>query len=227
MDRCNKLFGGENIRTYDYFQSKFFGMERSLAKIMRFLRSASLKGEESRQVLLLLGPVGAGKSALLEHIKGALEECEPMYHIEDCPIHEEPLHLIPRSLREEFQKIYGIKIEGDLCPVCRFKLKEEHNNDYTSMPITQSSFSVRGRRGVGVVPPMDANSQDVTILVGSEDISKLDMYSEDDPRVLSLNGAFNVGNRGIVEFVEVFKNEIEFLHTMITATQEKSVPSPR
>ena len=225
-ERCNKLFGGEEIRTYDYFQSKFFGMERSLAKIMRFLRSASLKGEESRQVLLLLGPVGAGKSALLEHIKTALEDCEPMYHIDGCPIHEEPLHLIPRSLREEFKDIYGIRIEGDLCPVCRFRLKDEFNNDYTKMPITQSSFSVRGRRGVGVVPPMDANSQDVTILVGSEDISKLDMYSEDDPRVLSLNGAFNVGNRGIVEFVEVFKNEIEFLHTMITATQEKAVPSP-
>lgn len=224
--RCNKLFGGEEIKTYNYFQDKFFGMERSLAKIMRFLRSASLRGEESRQVLLLLGPVGAGKSALLEHIKTALEDCEAMYHIEGCPIHEEPLHLIPRSLRGEFQKIYDIKIEGDLCPVCRFRLKEDFNNDYASMPITQSSFSVRGRRGVGVVPPMDANSQDVTILVGSEDISKLDLYSEDDPRVLSLNGAFNVGNRGIVEFVEVFKNEIEFLHTMITATQEKSVPSP-
>ncbi len=225
-ERCNKLFNGEELRTYDYFQNKFFGMERSLAKIMRFLRSASLKGEESRQVLLLLGPVGAGKSALMEHIKSALEDCEPMYHIEGCPVNEEPLHLIPRSLRGEFEELYGIKIEGDLCPVCRFRLKEEFNNDYSAMPITQSSFSVRGRRGVGVVPPMDANSQDVTILVGSEDISKLDMYSEDDPRVLSLNGAFNVGNRGIVEFVEVFKNEIEFLHTMITATQEKSVPSP-
>ena len=225
-ERCNKLFNGEEVKTYDYFQNKFFGMERSLAKIMRFLRSASLKGEESRQVLLLLGPVGAGKSALMEHIKGALEDCESMYHIDGCPIHEEPLHLIPRSLRDEFQEIYGLKIEGDLCPVCRFKLKEEFDNDYTKMPITQASFSVRGRRGVGVVPPMDANSQDVTILVGSEDISKLDMYPEDDPRVLSLNGAFNVGNRGIVEFVEVFKNEIEFLHTMITATQEKAVPSP-
>ena len=224
--RCNKLFNGEPLRTYDYFQSKFFGMERSLAKIMRFLRSASLKGEESRQVLLLLGPVGAGKSALLEHIKGALEECEPMYHIEGCPINEEPLHLIPRSLRDEFQELYGVKVEGDLCPVCRFRLQDEFDNDYTKMPIAQSSFSVRGRRGVGVVPPMDANSQDVTVLIGSEDISKLDMYSEDDPRVLSLNGAFNVGNRGIVEFVEVFKNEIEFLHTMITATQEKAVPSP-
>jgi len=225
-DRCNKLFNGEEVRTYNYFQSKFFGMERSLAKIMRFLRSASLKGEESRQVLLLLGPVGAGKSALMEHIKSALEECDSMYHIDGCPIHEEPLHLIPRSLREEFQNIYGVKIEGDLCPVCRFRLKEEFDNDYTAMGITQSSFSARGRRGVGVVPPMDANSQDVTILIGSEDISKLDLYSEDDPRVLSLNGAFNVGNRGIVEFVEVFKNEIEFLHTMITATQEKTVPSP-
>ena len=225
-ERCNKLFNAEELRTYDYFQDKFFGMERSLAKIMRFLRSASLKGEESRQVLLLLGPVGAGKSALMEHIKGALEESDPMYHIEGCPIHEEPLHLIPRSLRDEFQKIYGIRIEGDLCPVCRYRLKEEFENDYTKMPVTQSSFSIRGRRGVGVVPPMDANSQDVTVLVGSEDISKLDLYAEDDPRVLSLNGAFNVGNRGIVEFVEVFKNEIEFLHTMITATQEKAVPSP-
>ena len=225
-DRTNSLFAGEEVRVYDYFQKKFFGMERSLAKIMRFLRSASLKGEESRQVLLLLGPVGAGKSALMEHIKSALEDTDPMYHIKDCPIREEPLHLIPRSLRDEFQEIYGIKVEGDLCPVCRHKLANEYDNDYTKMPIAQSSFSVRGRRGVGVVPPMDANSQDVTILVGSEDISKLDMYAEDDPRVLSLNGAFNVGNRGIVEFVEVFKNEIEFLHTMITATQEKAVPSP-
>tara|TARA_R100001510_G_C7653922_1_gene212431 strand:+ start:47 stop:1987 length:1941 start_codon:yes stop_codon:yes gene_type:complete len=225
-ERCNKLFGGEELRTYDYFQDKFFGMERSLAKIMRFLRSASLKGEESRQVLLLLGPVGAGKSALMEHIKRSLEDSEPMYHLDGCPINEEPLHLIPRSLRSDFEKLYGIKIEGDLCPVCRYRLKEEFNNDYLKFPVAQSSFSVRGRRGVGVVPPMDANSQDVTVLVGSEDISKLDLYSEDDPRVLSLNGAFNVGNRGIVEFVEVFKNEIEFLHTMITATQEKAVPSP-
>jgi serine protein kinase len=64
------------------------------------------------------------------------------------------------------------------------------------------------------------------VLIGSVDISKIDLYPEDDPRVLSLNGAFNVGNRGLVEFIEVFKNETEYLHTMITVTQEKSVPSP-
>ena len=64
------------------------------------------------------------------------------------------------------------------------------------------------------------------MLIGSEDISKLDKYSEGDPRVLELNGAFNVGNRGMVEFIEVFKNETEYLHAMITATQEKFVPAP-
>jgi serine protein kinase len=224
--RCANLFNGEQIRTYDYFQSKFFGMERSLAKVMRYLHSAAMKGEESKQVLLLLGPVGAGKSALIEHVKRALEGAGSFYQIKGCPIQEEPLHLVPRSLREEFKNIYGISIEGDLCPVCRHNLLNEHDGDYLNMPVVESTFSIRGRRGVGVVPPMDANTQDTSILIGSEDISKLDLYPEDDPRALSLNGAFNVGNRGIVEFVEVFKNEIEFLHTMITATQEKAIPSP-
>lgn len=224
--RCANLFNGETIRTYDYFQSKFFGMERSLAKVMRYLHSAAMRGEESRQVLLLLGPVGAGKSALVEHIKRALESVDSFYHIKDCPIQEEPLHLIPRGLRGKFKDIYGVTIEGDLCPVCRHRLLHEHDGDYVNFPVVESTFSVRGRRGIGVVPPMDANTQDTSILIGSEDISKMDLYPEDDPRVLSLNGAFNVGNRGIVEFVEVFKNEIEFLHTMITATQEKAIPCP-
>lgn len=225
-ERCNKLFDGDSVKIYDYFSSQFFGMERPLERVMRFLHSASMRGEESRQVLLLLGPVGAGKSALVEHIKKALEETKSIFVLEGCPIREEPLHLIPRSLREEFKEQYGIPIEGDLCPVCRHRLLNEYSGDYTKFPITESSFSIRGRKGVGVVPPMDPNTQDASLLIGSEDISKLDLYPEDDPRVLSLNGAFNVGNRGIVEFVEVFKNEIEFLHTMITATQEKSVPSP-
>jgi serine protein kinase len=224
--RCHKLFNSEPVRVYDYFSSQFFGMERPLEKVMRFLHSAAMKGEESRQVLLLLGPVGAGKSALVEHIKGALEQADPIFVLGGCPIREEPLHLIPRSLRDEFEKEYNIKIEGDLCPVCRHRLLEEFDGDFTQFPIVQSNFSVRGRKGFGVVPPMDPNTQDTSLLIGSEDISKLDLYPEDDPRALSLNGAFNVGNRGIVEFVEVFKNEIEFLHTMITATQEKNVPSP-
>ena len=223
--RKGKIFNGDNVKIYHYFKEEFFGMERVIAKVMRYLRSASLKGEESRQVLLFMGPVGAGKSALTEHIKSALDQ-QPYYYLKGDPQSGEPLHLIPRGLRKAFEEMLGVNIEGDLSPVARHKLLEEYNGKYENFPVIETTFSQRGRRGIASVPPMDANSQDVSVLIGSEDISKLDKYPEDDPRVLSLNGAFNVGNRGIVELVEVFKNEIEFLHTMITATQEKRVPSP-
>lgn len=221
------VFNGDKIRTYGYFEEEFFGMEPVINKLMRFFKSAAYKGEESRQVLLLMGPVGAGKSALIESVKRALENnAENHFHLDGCPVREEPLHLLPRSLRKEFEDLLGVHIEGDLCPVCRHRLMTEFDGKYENFPVKETGFSQRGRRGIAVVPPMDANSQDVSVLIGTEDISKLDLYPEDDPRVLSLNGAFNVGNRGIVEFVEVFKNEIEFLHTMLTATQEKRVPTP-
>ena len=220
-----KVFDGEPVKVHKYFEGEFFGMETVVDKIMSFLSSAAHKGEESRQVLLLMGPVGAGKSALTEHIKKVLEG-KKYYHLKGDPHRGEPLQLIPRSLRPEFEKTLGIKIDGDISPVARHHLMTELAGKYEDFEIEESTFSQRARRGVASVPPMDANSQDVSVLIGSVDISKLDKFAEDDPRALSLNGAFNVGNRGIVELVEVFKNEIEFLHTIITATQEKRVPSP-
>jgi len=223
--RKRKIFDGDNIKLYDYFKKEFFGMERVIGKIMSFLKAAAYKGEESKQVLLLMGPVGAGKSALTEHIKRSLHD-ESCFHLKNDPQRGEPLQLVPRSLRETFEKELNVKIEGDISPIVRHHLLTELDGKYEDYEVVQSSFSQRGRRGISSVPPMDANSQDVSVLIGSVDISKLDRYAEDDPRALSLNGAFNVGNRGIVELVEVFKNEIEFLHTIITATQEKRVPSP-
>ncbi|WP_312199536.1 PrkA family serine protein kinase [Anaerospora hongkongensis] len=224
--RLKRLYGNEVIKKYTFFKDEFYGIDKSIMKIMRYFHSAAMRGEEARQVLYLVGPVGAGKSSLMEALKKALEMAPPMYVIKDCPMREEPLHLIPKHLRPSFEKMLGVKIEGDLCPVCRWRLKQEYKGEFENVPVTTTEFSVRSRKGVGVVPPVDPNNQDTSVLSGSVDISKMDMYPEDDPRVLSLNGAFNVGNRGIVEFIEVFKNDVEYLHTMITATQEKSIPSP-
>ena len=224
--RVKRLYKDENLKVYNFFKDEFFGIERTIAQIARYFHSASLKGEESRQVLYFMGPVGSGKSSLVERLQRGLESVEPVYAIEGCPMFEEPLHLIPRHLRKEFEKMLGVHIEGDLCPTCRFRLKEEFAARYEEVPVVTVSFSKRNRKGIGVVPPVDPNNQDTSVLIGSEDISKLDKYSEGDPRVLELNGAFNVGNRGMVEFIEVFKNETEYLHAMITATQEKFVPAP-
>ena len=224
--RTQRLFGDEPIKVHNFFKDEFFGMERTLNKIVRYFHSAAMGGEESRQVLYLMGPVGSGKSSLVERLKRGLEELGPIYAIDGDPMFGDPLMLIPRHLRPAFQDMLGVKIEGDLNPLMRHRLLEEFGGRYEEVPVRTVTFSKRARRGIGVVPPVDPNNQDTSVLIGSEDISKLDRFSEGDPRILELNGAFNVGNRGMVEFIEVFKNETEYLHTMITATQEKFVPAP-
>jgi serine protein kinase len=223
---AKRLYKDEPVKVYNFFKEEFFGIEKTIAQIVRYFHAASLKGEESRQVLYLMGPVGSGKSSLVERLHRGLESSDPFYAIENCPMFEEPLHLIPRHLRKEFEKMLGVHVEGDLCPVCRYRLKEEFGGRYEEVPVVSRLFSKRNRVGIGVVPPVDPNNQDTSVLIGSEDISKLDLYSEGDPRVLDLNGALNVGNRGVAEFIEVFKNETEYLHAMITATQEKVIPAP-
>lgn len=224
--RAKRLFGDEQVKVYGFFRDEFFGMERTLEKIVRYFHSSAMGGEEARQVLYLMGPVGSGKSSLVDRLKRGLEDTDPIYVIEGSPTFCNPLCLIPRHLRPPFEEMLGVKIEGDIDPVTRHRLITDYKGEYERMPVRTLSFSIRGRRGIGVVPPVDPNNQDTSVLIGSEDISKLDRYSEGDPRVLELNGAFNVGNRGMVEFIEVFKNETEYLHTMITATQEKMVPAP-
>ncbi len=223
--RLRRIYGNDVIRKYNFFES-FYGIDKTIMNIVRYFHSAAMAGEEARQVLYLVGPVGSGKSSLMEELKRALESCGEIYSLKGCPMREEPLHLVPKHLRKDFEELLNVRIEGDLCPVCRYRLKNDFKGLYELFPVVKTGFSVRARRGIGVVPPVDPNNQDTSVLIGSIDISKIDLYPEDDPRVLSLNGAFNVGNRGLVEFIEVFKNETEYLHTMITATQEKSVPSP-
>ncbi len=224
--RLQRLHKNEKIKVFKFFEEDFYGMDKTLNHIVRYFHSASLRGEESRQVLYLVGPVGSGKSSLVERLKQGFETADPFYSVEGCPMHEEPLHLVPRHLRKEFNKMLEVEIEGDLCPICRYRLKEEFQGRWEEMPVRTYDFSIRAKRGIGVVPPVDPNNQDTSVLIGGEDISKLDLYSEGDPRVLDLSGALNVGNRGMVEFIEVFKNETEYLHAMITATQEKHIPAP-
>ncbi len=224
--KLSRLFKNQRLRRFNFFAEEFYGMENTLQAVVRYFHSAALRGEESRQVLYLVGPVGSGKSSLVEKLKKGLETLPPIYVIDGCPMYGEPLHLIPRHLRKEFEKMLGVRIEGDINPSVRHRLKEEFKGKWEDYPVRTIEFSRRARVGVGVVPPVDPNNQDTSVLIGSEDISKLDRYSEGDPRVLDLSGALNIGNRGVVEFIEVFKNETEYLHAMITATQEKSIPAP-
>src|SRR5438093_5167235 len=139
--RVKRLYKDESLKVYNFFRDEFFSIEKTIAQIVRYFHSASLKGEESRQVLYLMGPVGSGKSSLVEKLQRGLEEAEAFNAIENCPMSEEPLHLIPRHLRKEFEKMIGVHVEGDLCPVCGFRLKEEFSARYEEVQVTSRFFS--------------------------------------------------------------------------------------
>lgn len=231
-ERIRRIFGGP-IKSHNFFHD-FYGIEKPIEQIVNFFKAAAAGLEESRQILYLMGPVGSGKSSIVARIMEGLTRLDPVYVIDGCPMFEEPLHLLPEGLRgvfeervfEKSEKKVRIKIEGDLCPVCRHRLKNEFENKYENFPVTTMEFSKRARRGIVSLPPVDPNSQDITELIGAEDIAQLHKYSLGDPRLTLLIGAFNKGNRGIVEFIEIFENEAEYLRSMITATQEKVIAAP-
>src|SRR6185295_9364765 len=82
--RVKRLYKDESLKVFHFFSDEFFGIERTVAQIVRYFHSASLKGEESRQVLYLMGPVGSGKSSLVERLQRGLEASEPVHAIEGC-----------------------------------------------------------------------------------------------------------------------------------------------
>lgn len=163
--RLRRIYGNDIIKKYKFFEDDFFGIEKTIMKLVRYFHSAAMEGEECRQVLYLVGPVGSGKSSLMEALKRALEASPQIYALKGCPIREEPLHLVPKHLRKEFEKLLNVRIEGDLCPVCRYRLKNEFNGEYERFPMETVGFSIRARKGIGVVPPVDPNNQDTAVLV--------------------------------------------------------------
>jgi len=121
---------GETKR-YKFFTEHLFGLEETLVKLVEeYFHAAARKLDVRKRILLLMGPVGGGKSTIVNLLKRGLErysrtEEGALYGIKGCPMHEEPLHLIPESLRPKFKEKYGIHIEGNLCPCCQLMVEEK------------------------------------------------------------------------------------------------------
>lgn len=83
-----------------------------------------------------------------------------------------------------------------------------------------------GSVGISSVKEVQPLNFDMRVMIGEEDIAKLGMVDRDDPRSVRLNGAYNLANRGELEFVEGFKNPKEAHRSVLEATQDKSIPAP-
>ncbi|HEX9067837.1 MAG TPA: protein prkA [Ktedonobacterales bacterium] len=218
---------------YNFFDGEIFGLEQPLQQIVEYFRSGAQRLEVRKRILLLMGPVGGGKSTIATLLKRGLEDFSrtdsgAVYAIKNCPMHEEPLHLIPNEMRDEIFRDYGVYIEGDLCPKCRYRLEHEWSGEIEQVPVHRIALSERERQGVGTFTPSDPKTQDVAELVGSIDLAAIgEVGSESDPRAYRFDGELNIANRGLVEFVELLKADEKFLYVLLTLSQEQNIKTGR
>jgi serine protein kinase len=223
----------DEVTRYNFFASELFGIEEPVERIVEYFKSAAQRLEVRKRILLLMGPVGGGKSTIVNMLKRGLEEWTrseggAVYAIKDCPMHEEPLHLIPQELRAEIEKHYGIYIEGDLCPQCRYALEHAYQGRHEDVKVHRVLFSEKQRVGIGTFSPSDPKSQDITELTGSIDLSTIgEVGVESDPRAYRFDGELNIANRGIMEFIEMLKCDEKFLYNLLTLSQEQSIKTGR
>lgn len=222
--------GREEIRRYNLFSDKLFGLERPVFQVVKYFEAGANHLSTGKQLLLLVGPTASGKSTFVSILKHALEDycVRPVYVIKDCPMFGEPLHLLPRHLRKEFENRLNLRISGDLCPPCRYMLKskftrEDGSIEWWNVPVTTFSFSIQGTRGIGSFEPSDERSQDVTELVGRENISISSAHGPDHPYAYSLTGEFEKANRGICEWREMIKSNEKLLWVGISLAEEQEI----
>ncbi len=239
-------------------QDAIFGLEKTLMSLVNVLKSAAHRYGTERRVLLLHGPVGSSKSTIARILKkgmeaysrtddGALytyawreEGLDGADAYTPCPMHEEPLHLIPIEHRESFltelnvsaEEIdFYIVMEGDLCPFCRQMFNErmeQYAGDWSKVlgdiRVRRLILSEQDRVGIGTFQPKDEKNQDATELTGDINYRKIAEYgTESDPRAFNFDGEFNIANRGIIEFIEVLKLDVAFLYDLLGASQEHKI----
>ncbi|MCV2215984.1 PrkA family serine protein kinase [Thauera sp. Sel9] len=221
--RRSRIFSNKLIRLYPAFRD-FYGMEEAIEQIVSYFRHAAQGLEEKKQILYLLGPVGGGKSSLAEKLKSLIERI-PFYAVKGSPVHESPLGLFDaqedgRILEDDFH-IPRRYLDTIMSPWAVKRL-HEFGGDITRFRVVKLMPSVLRQTAVAKTEPGDENNQDISSLVGKVDIRKLEQYSQDDPDAYSYSGGLCLANRGLLEFVEMFKAPIKVLHPLLTATQESN-----
>ncbi|OKP88825.1 protein prkA [Paenibacillus helianthi] len=232
-----KSHGVEDIngrKRYKFFEQEIFGLDRAVEKLVEeYFHSAARRLDVRKRILLLMGPVSGGKSTLVTLLKRGLEQYSrtdegAVYAVEGCPMHEDPLHLIPLELRPEIERELGVRIEGNLCPSCQMRLKNEYHGDIEQVKVVRVLLSEEERVGIGTFSPSDPKSQDIADLTGSIDFSTITEYgSESDPRAYRFDGELNKANRGLMEFQEMLKCDEKFLWNLLSLTQEGNFKAGR
>lgn len=226
--------GSNGKKKYNFFDTEIFGLEDSIERLVEeYFHPAARRLDVKKRILLLMGPVSGGKSTIVTMLKRGMEQYSKtdggaVFAIKGCPMHEDPLHLIPPHLRDDFYEEYGIKIEGSLSPLNTMRLEKEFDGRLEDVMVERIFFSEDKRTGIGTFSPSDPKSQDIADLTGSIDFSTIAEYgSESDPRAYRFDGELNKANRGMMEFQEMLKCDEKFLWHLLSLTQEGNFKAGR
>jgi serine protein kinase len=163
----NEVESYRNVLThYNFFDDceiPIFGLQETIDRMMKHIKGAAGFYGTEKRILLLHGPVGSSKSTICRLLKRGLEKysqtpegawytfkwinlptgADGIYvsDTDPCPMHEEPLRLIPDKMRKvilaelneihrsqaaekDLSTLYSLNVEGELDPRCKFFMKK-------------------------------------------------------------------------------------------------------
>jgi serine protein kinase len=236
-----------------------FGLDAPLMRLVHNVKSAAFGYGTEKRILLLHGPVGSSKSTIARLLKKGLEaysnqpegalytfgwkgDASAAGHeqVQWCPMHEDPLHLIPLESqdavyaeinRRQEPRDYRIVNTGALCPFCRKTYQDlmtQYEGNWEKLvqhvTVRRLTLSEKDRLGIGTFQPKDEKNQDSTELTGDLNYRKIAEYGSDsDPRAFNFDGELNIANRGLIEFIEILKLDVAFLYDLLGASQEHKI----
>ncbi len=241
----------------DKGQDAIYGLDGALMRLVEFFKSAAQGYGTDRRILLLHGPVGSSKSTIARLLKKGLEYYSKLdegalytfswklpnengqVEVYPCPMHEEPLKLIPKEARRDILTQINadlpedrqIRVDGHLDPFCRRTFEDllvKYEGDWRKVlehvVVRRMVLSEKDRVGIGTFQPKDEKNQDSTELTGDINYRKIAQYGSDsDPRAFNFDGELNIANRGLCEFIEVLKLDVAFLYDLLGASQEHTI----
>ena len=231
--RLSRIHSNKKVRVYTAFED-FYGAEDAIERLAAYFRHAAAGLEESKQILYLKGPVGGGKSSIVERLKSLMEK-HPIYVLHDAsekdpelatsPVLESPLGLFDKNDPSQMAVMNEIGIPSNylnqtvLSGWAQQKLLE-FNGDITKFSVVKLYPNKDRQVGVMKVEPGDENNQDVSVLIGKTDLRKLEKFAQNHAYAYSYSGGLNRTNQGMMDFAEMFKANIKTLNPLLMATQE-------